>query len=445
MFRLHESFLSWRSNRIATSEDLLRQQMDTSKPLISRAESGKSRLVFIDGVRALASLYVVLHHCCQIYQDPDASPRYGYYGFIPWLLRGRAVAVFMALSGFVLMLPVAASPTRTINGGFLSYIKRRARRILPPYYAALVLTLLCIAYFPGMNRASGEFWSKALPAFSARNLISHVLMMHWVNPDMIYKINPPWWTLGVESLLYVMFPLLLLPIWRNWGTRALLAIAIPIGFLPHLLLRKTSWHFDWVSPWFIGLFAIGMAGAVAQASTNLSEVAVRFRKLMIGPIGIVILAIGFATLWRYRVAMDYLFGLTAMWIILYCGQATEQRSIGQQFLLRLLESAPLRNIGAFSYSIYLTHGVVLMLLYRTIEPKHISEGWRAVIMFAIAPLLAVLAALLFYYTVERPMLPVSSRKKSFYAGKRIASNQWSATNALETVGSPPTSNVPIIK
>ena len=343
------------------------------------------------------------------------------------------------------MLPVVASPTRTINGGFFSYIKRRARRILPPYYAALVLTLLCIAFFPGMNRASGAFWRKALPAFSARNLVSHVLMMHWVSPDTIYKINPPWWTLGVESVLYVMFPLLLLPLWRKWGTRALLAIAIPIGFLPHVLLGKTSWHFDWVSPWFIGLFAIGMAGAVAHASTQLSDVALRFKKLLIGPFGIVILAIGFATLWRSRVAMDYLFGLTAMWTILYCGQATEHRSIGQQFLLRMLESAPLRNIGAFSYSIYLIHGVVLMLLYRTIEPMHISEGWRAVIMFAIAPLIAVLMALMFYRTVERPLLPVSNRKKSIYAGKRLVSDQRSATNVLETVSSPRALNVPIIK
>lgn len=369
-------------------------------------------MVFIDGMRALASLYVVLHHCCQIYQDPDATPRYGYYAFIPWLLRGRAVAVFMALSGFVLMLPVVRSSTLSLDGGFLSYLKRRARRILPPYYAALALTLLCIAFVPGMNRATGEFWGRALPAFSPGNLLSHLLLMHWMNPAWIYRINPPWWTLGADWALYVIFPMLLLPIWRKWGIGPLLIAGITLGFLPHILLRKTAWHFDWVSPWFIGLFAMGMSGAVLQASPVLSTGAARAKKLLLGPAGIIVLAMGFGTLWQSRVAMDFLFGGLTVWLILYCGQPAENRAAGRNFLLRLLQSAPLRGIGTFSYSIYLIHGPVLMMLYRAIEPLHLSEGWRAVFMFVAAPHITVLAAWLFYRTVERPLHPISHAKKN---------------------------------
>ena len=412
VFRLSESFFPWRSRSIAPDQSLAALQADLPELTNSASDSGKSRLVFIDGIRALASLYVVLHHCCQIYQDPDATPRYGYYAFIPWLLRGRAVAVFMALSGFVLMLPVAKSSTMAISGGFFSYLKRRARRILPPYYAALALTLLCIAFVPGMNRATGEFWGRALPAFSAGNLVSHLLLMHWVNPAWIYRINPPWWTLGADWALYFIFPTLLLPIWRKWGIGPLLMAGITLGFLPHILLRKTAWHFDWVSPWFIGLFAMGMAGAVLQASPLLSNSATRFKKLLLGPTGMIVLAIGFGTLWKSRVAMDYLFGAMTVWLILYCGQPAGNRAIGRNFLLQLLQSAPLRGIGTFSYSIYLIHGPVLMMLYRLIEPLDLSEGWRAVFMFAAAPSIAVLVAWLFYRTVERPLLPMNHAKKT---------------------------------
>src|SRR5260221_2639176 len=116
----------------------------------------EGRLVFLDGIRALGSLYVVLHHCCQIYQDPTIAPRYGYYAFIPWLLRGRSVAVFMVLSGFCLMLPAAKSAAGTLRDGFWAYLRRRARRILPPYYVSVARTLAPIALLPGMSRGTGE-------------------------------------------------------------------------------------------------------------------------------------------------------------------------------------------------------------------------------------------------------------------------------------------------
>src|SRR4051812_49429650 len=170
------------------------------------APRGEGRLVFLDGIRALGSLYVVLHHCCQIYQDPSATPRYGYYAFIPWLLRGRSVAVFMVLSGFCLMLPVAKSSGGALRDGFWGYLRRRARRILPPYYVSVALTLALIALVPGMNRASGEFWGRALPVFTKGNLLSHALLLHSLSPTWNYRINPPLWTLGSEWALYFIFP-----------------------------------------------------------------------------------------------------------------------------------------------------------------------------------------------------------------------------------------------
>ena len=47
----------------------------------------------------------------------------------------------------------------------------------------------------------------------------------------------------------------------------------------HALLRKTAWHFDWTCPWFIGLFAIGMAGAVLQVSPDMPKRAATLRRL----------------------------------------------------------------------------------------------------------------------------------------------------------------------
>jgi peptidoglycan/LPS O-acetylase OafA/YrhL len=377
----------------------------------ARAEG---RLVFLDGIRALGSLYVVFHHCCQIYQDPNVLPRYGYYPFIPWLLRGRSVAVFMVLSGFCLMLPVAKSTAGTLRDGFWGYLRRRGRRILPPYYVSVALTLALIALVPGMNRASGEFWGRALPVFTRGNLLSHALLLQSLSPAWNYRINPPLWTLGTEWALYFIFPLVLLPIWRRFGLVTLVLAGIVIGFMPHALLGKTAWHFDWACPWFIGLFAIGMAGAVLQVGPNLSKNAVTLRRLAAGPWAAAILAAGFAVLWRYRVAMDFLFAASTIWVILRCGSKPGEHGLAfvQSSLTALLQWPPMLALGRFSYSVYLIHGPVLMLIYRRIDSLGLTANARAAVMFLLAPPVALAVAWLFHRAVERPLMPATTKTAS---------------------------------
>src|SRR4051812_41118914 len=77
----------------------------------------------------------------------------------------EAVAIFIVLSGYCLMLPVARRGESQLKGGFGSYLGRRAFRILPPYFAALGLSLLLIASSATLRRASGTIWDDSLPAF----------------------------------------------------------------------------------------------------------------------------------------------------------------------------------------------------------------------------------------------------------------------------------------
>jgi peptidoglycan/LPS O-acetylase OafA/YrhL len=389
---------------------------DPELPLRGGADSSNNggRMMFLDGLRAVASLYVVLHHCVQIYQDPSVSPRYAYYPFIPWLLRGRAVAVFMVLSGFCLMLPVAKSADGRFRDGFWGYLRRRIRRIMPCYYVAVAITLTLIALVPGMKLATGEFWGRALPVFTVGNIASHALLLHWWSPAWAYKINPPLWTLGPEWLLYFIFPALLLPIWRRFGLVALAISGMVMGFLPHALFRHTAWHFDWTCPWFIGLFAIGMAGAVLQVSPTLPKGAVTVRRLACGPLAAAALIAGFAVFWEYRVAMDLLFGASTLWVILRCGSKPGEHRLGsiRTILTGILQSRPLQGVGRFSYSVYLIHGPVLILIYRRIQLLGLSANGRAAFMFLFAPPVALTAAWLFHIAVERPLTPGTRRSSS---------------------------------
>ena len=145
--------------------------------MASTEHSLENHIDFLDGLRALSALFVMFSHMwCQIW--PATVPPYG-YGHRPtgltlvltsWLYYGHfAVVVFIMLSGFCLMLPVVRGDD-SLRGGTLQFLKRRAKRILPPYYFALLLSLLLIHFL--INSKTGSQWDISLPV-TQLGIISH--------------------------------------------------------------------------------------------------------------------------------------------------------------------------------------------------------------------------------------------------------------------------------
>src|SRR4051794_39447364 len=100
--------------------------------------SQRQRLAGLDGVRGLAALFVVVNHIfLRTFPGYPAARAPFWAG---WFIYGRfAVAVSIVLPGF----PLALSPAR--HGwrldGISRFARRRARRILPAYWAALAFSL----------------------------------------------------------------------------------------------------------------------------------------------------------------------------------------------------------------------------------------------------------------------------------------------------------------
>ena len=87
----------------------------------------RPRLIFLDGLRGFTALYVVLHH---IHSELVQHGLTGTFEIATRFLQlgHYAVGVFIVISGFSLMLPVAMSSNLHIDGGLLRYLSRRARR-----------------------------------------------------------------------------------------------------------------------------------------------------------------------------------------------------------------------------------------------------------------------------------------------------------------------------
>src|SRR3954454_5627813 len=160
------------------------------------AGAHRPRLAGLDGVRGLAALFVVIHHVFLRAFPGYPVDRAPFWA--GWFIYGRfAVVVFIVLSAFSLPL----SPPR--HGwrldGLSRFARRRARRILPAYWAALVFSLVVAWLLVAPPR-------EGVPG--ARSVLVNGLLVQ--NVFAAPSPNRAFWSMAVEAQLYVVLPLLLL-------------------------------------------------------------------------------------------------------------------------------------------------------------------------------------------------------------------------------------------
>ncbi|GLW08798.1 hypothetical protein Misp01_39280 [Microtetraspora sp. NBRC 13810] len=324
---------------------------------VSAAGAAGGRLAGLDGVRGIAALFVVLHHCWLM--SFPGFPSGAGPAWLAWLGYGHfAVAVFIVLSGFSL----AAGPARRGMrlGGLRAFARRRAWRILPPYWAALAFSLV-IAWTLVPQPGEG------VP--TARSVVVFGLLLQ----DVFGSPSPngALWSIAVEAQLYLVFPVLLLVVRRAGAVvmlAAVTAVVTVVGVLAPvvpaagLLLRFT--------PQFAALFALGVVAAGVLAA------GARWRRVpwhLLAPVAalppLALIAVR-GTEWAVErfFWLDLAIGPAVG--LLLAGLATGRPAV----LVRLLDSRPVRALGSFSYSLYLTHAPVVVVLSVLVLAPRIAPG-----------------------------------------------------------------------
>jgi peptidoglycan/LPS O-acetylase OafA/YrhL len=352
--------------------------MAVSAPVADRAPAGvrgvaaapppaRQRLAGLDGVRGLAALYVVVNHIFLRTFPGYPADRAPFWA--GWFIYGRfAVVVFIVLSGFSLAL----SPVR--HGWRLdavsSYASRRAWRILPPYWAALVFSLF-VAWLiiPPPGQGSPDAKSVVVNGLLVQNLV------HAPSPDRSF------WSIAVEAQLYVLFPLLLLMV-RRWGAVVMVAavtlVVAAVGVVgPHV--ARLDVFVIQSPPDLAALFAVGVlaAGIVGSGSARRSWPWPRLALAAAAPVVLVIWRLG--SVWT----LDHLF-----WVDLMLGPAVAcllaALATGHPApLLLVLDSRPLRSLGGSSYSLYLTHGPIVVVIYEEVVAGRVRQGVPAFLVMLV--------------------------------------------------------------
>jgi|SRR5579883_1423319 len=330
----------------------------------------QQRLSYVDGLRAIAVLAVVVEHVGSYLFRANSVPgqitRSGMHG----------VDLFFVISGFCLSYPVIARMHECGSALFeaVKYCARRTIRILPPYYLAI-----CILALGYAATGSALTWADILRQF---------LLLD--GGPAGHTLNPSFWTLPIEFRWYAAFPFLL-ALWVK-APRAFFLLA---GLL--VLSAATKLASDDVL--ILPAFMLGIAAAALFVrGTNCTAIA-----LAAAAVFAVIGALRTAANWQYCIHPAW--QAAAFCFAAGCGSSRALRSV--------LSAPPLTWIGTASYSIYLIHYPLLNYL--------VHRGVNA----AIAGVVAIAAGAVFWRIAERPFTADSQIRRTLLdAAERILSRTF---------------------
>lgn len=365
----------------------------------------------VDSLRALAMIGVVAMHA-KIFP-------------VGW----AGVWLFFVISGYVVTLSIARNhdPRRPLQGA-TRFLKQRAARILPPYYAYLLLGLLLSTLFT---------LQQPLAAIASLFGFYHNVAMAEGIGELYFWPVGHLWTISVEMQFYLLFGLVayFCPLWVTkrvlWACvilsplARLLTGAVLAGGDPeataYLIYSAPGMHFD--------SFAIGCLFAIARLTIPLERLlwpVVRVGAIAMGLYLISFFALNLLVRDRegIEIVRDVVSGILygeGREVFLYTALGLSSLALlaltlARHPLVRPITSlAVLQWIGRISYGCYIYHALGLRVAALLVGGRwggiDMLSLPRRVAVFAIGLGLTVALAQLSWKLVEQPAMALVRRRK----------------------------------
>lgn len=379
------------------------------------------RFVGLEGYRGLASLGIVVYHVSQ-HVEANASGSLGSRGDVGYaLLHGLdgMVSLFFVLSAFLLTLPFVST---ALNHGDApsarSFLSRRASRILPLYIVAILLV------------------------WSARNinllgtltdLVEHLTFTQVYDNRYIFYTIGPAWSLAIEVQFYLVLAVLgTLGVRLARGRSRQWIIGTTATFLTLVAVSSFAWKIvawsvldvagdDW-KVWFgfpakADEFALGALLALLVAVRR--PAIARWQATVLSLAGLAIVAGALVTRPNGSAEHVAFHTISAIGFTLIIAASVTCSTFGMNKVLRW---APVALIGTVSYSLYMWHEPLMIVL----DNRGLLPGGGGFLAFAwglgvVLPL-AVAVAWVSYQAIERPGMGLRGlvdrygRKRDYYDG-----------------------------
>jgi peptidoglycan/LPS O-acetylase OafA/YrhL len=214
--------------------------------------------------------------------------------------------------------------------------------------------------------------------------------------------NRAFWSIAVEAQLYLVFPLLILAMRRLSAFAVVAMVGAPVltlGICAAAHVPTATTLVNQYTPDLAVLFAIGVAagGILTTTERRRARPWSWFALALAAPVFALIAWQG--TVWTIDnfFWVDMAFG-PAIGCLLAAVATDRPRP-----LVRLLDTRPLRRLGSFSYSLYLTHAPIVIAVYYGILRGRVAPGVPTFLVLCVIVIpLTVLFARLFAEVFELP-------------------------------------------
>ena len=369
---------------------------------------------WLNAIRGAAALYVVCHHAVMqvtivgdhandlFYRILQLLTIYGHY----------AVDIFIVLSGYCLMLPVIA---RQEFGSTWIFFARRTIRIVLPYYAALIISLLLIYLLIGQQ--DGSHWAETSLPVSFDSVIKHIFLVHQWFPDVASKINPAFWSVGVEYQIYFLFPFF------YWLAKKIgFAAAFIVIALASYILWGASYYLNIFNPsstgtsiYYCALFFMGMTAAEFAKNTELTaskwlvKIDLNAKSIAITAlVCILIVAITGFLIERFLPTIFFPLQIQSFFIGLFFSILLYLIAKDKIWVTKYLKNSFIQHklewVGVMGFSVYLLHDPILAIVWKyAVLPMKLPFYWlQTIAELLIGILVTIIASMAFYKYIELP-------------------------------------------
>ena len=380
----------------------------TTAPVIPRGEYHPA----LDGLRAVAVIAVVLFHAGATSELTGVAPG----GFI-------GVSVFFTLSGYLvttLLLrrighPGSVDPPGSVDLDLGRFWTRRLKRLAPASFVVVLVTvLLSSRFWPGMAT------SDALAgAFGYTNW--HVI---WSGQDALLRtiVGPlgPFWSLGIEEQFYLLLVFAMVVVVRTARPMRTLTILVACGWSASVVVQLlANWPQYQLEFSTITRASELIAGSALAALLHTRPELLARLSPVLRPVGIaaMILVVVLAATTDYEPPWLLHGGYGAMSLV---NAALVMSLLTPGPLTRALAWAPAVAIGRLSYSWYLVHWPIILIL----TPDRTGlESWALLALKVVASLAV---AVILHRVVEQPLRRAEAKQRTVVIA-------WAASSLLVVV------------